>query len=380
MSDYRLLIGGDVFPSNNNIQLFAEGRGEQLFDEKIISLFKKADYSLCNLEGSLTDSDNPIDKVDPLIKAPIRCIDGLDVLGLDCVNLANNHIIDYGVDGYHDTVTALLSKGISFFGAGPIGEIEDHISLFANGKTVTIYTVAETMFNVPTMSFPGVNLYDEYKVCNELKQLKKASDYLIVLYHGGTEFYWYGSEMLRTRFHRMADSGADLVVAQHTHCIGLQEEYNGSTLFYGQGDFLFSRREDPYRKYGLVLEIVFKEKEVSVIRHLIKHVNNYVIYAPEQDFSDFDKRSSEYVNGNSFKDEYAEFSGEKMLMFLQAFRGENIQDKFARKFLSKEKYKTYLKSRYSKKQLLRIISGIQFEEFRESLIEGLWNLIKTMDN
>ena len=111
MSDYRLLIGGDVFPSNNNIQLFAEGRGEQLFDEKIISLFKKADYSLCNLEGSLTDSDNPIDKVDPLIKAPIRCIDGLDVLGLDCVNLANNHIIDYGVDGYHDTVTALLSKG-----------------------------------------------------------------------------------------------------------------------------------------------------------------------------------------------------------------------------------------------------------------------------
>ena len=48
---------------------------------------------------------------------------------------------------------------------------------------------------------------------NILRAAKSQCDYLIVMYHGGTEFFWFNSKMARRRFHRMAESGADLVIA-----------------------------------------------------------------------------------------------------------------------------------------------------------------------
>ena len=370
MKPFRLILGGDVFPSDKNLELFEHGDGEKLFDGKIIDLFKKADYSICNLEGVFTNSSIPIKKVDPIIKAPLKAIDGYNVLNISCFTLANNHVTDFGNIGFEQTVITLDSKNIRYFGAGLAGKIDTHIIIEAYEKKIGIYTVAETMFNTPTEKRIGVNIYDEYRVCKELELLKSICDYLIVIYHGGTEFFWYGSYLLRTRFHRMADSGADLITAQHTHCIGLQENYNGAYLLYGQGDFLFARKSSPYREYGILLEITVSEK-ISVKRHLIKHVDNRVEYDKHQDFSEYDERSERYIAGDVFESEYDSFSKEKMIQFLEAFRGKNIQDKVAKKFLSTAKYNKYLLGRYTEKQLLRIISGIEFEEYRESLLCGI---------
>ena len=370
MEPYRLILGGDVFPSKNNIDLFEHGKGERLFDATIIDLFKQADYSICNLEGVFTDSSTHIKKVDPIIKAPITAIDGYNVLNISCFTLANNHITDFGNTGFDQTVETLCNRNIRYFGAGKLDGIEKYIMIEANGKRIGIYTVAETMFNTPTEKNAGVNIYDEYRVCNEIIELKSHCDYLIVIYHGGTEFYWYGSELIRSRFHRMADSGADLITAQHTHCIGIQESYNGAYLLYGQGDFLFARRPSPYREYGLLLEIIISN-EITVKRHLVKHVDNRVEYDKLQDFSEFDKRSARYAAGETFDSEYETFSKDKMIQFLEAFRGKNLRDRIAKKILSPERFKRYLLGRYTEKQLLRIISGIEFEEYNESLIFAL---------
>jgi len=37
----------------------------------------------------------------------------------------------------------------------------------------------------------------------------------------------------------MLEKGADLVICQHTHCVGCYEDYAGGTVVYGQGNFLF---------------------------------------------------------------------------------------------------------------------------------------------
>ena len=71
--------------------------------------------------------------------------------------------------------------------------------------------------------------------------------------------------MVRRRFHRMVDCGADFVTAQHTHCIGCEEYYNGAYLLYGQGNFFFARQyTKKMTREGLVVEICFREKEKSV--------------------------------------------------------------------------------------------------------------------
>lgn len=69
------------------------------------------------------------------------------------------------------------------------------------------------------------------------------------------------------------------------------------------------------------------------------------------------------------------YSDEHLIRFLEAFRGKNLVDKVVRKLCSREKYVEYLKRQYTDYQVLRMISGVEFEEFREYVIKGLWNII-----
>ena len=41
---------------------------------------------------------------------------------------------------------------------------------------------------------------------------------------------------------RIVEKGADLVVCQHSHCIGSEEIYKGKKILYGQGNFIFNKR------------------------------------------------------------------------------------------------------------------------------------------
>lgn len=375
--DFRLVIAGDLFPSDKNIHLFEKGNIDALYDAKVQEFFHNADFSICNLEGALTDSHISIKKVGPKIQASRTSIAGIRELGISCVTLANNHIVDYGKQGYRDTCETLEEAGIKFFGAGEnVDSISEYMTIQAGKQIVTFYTVAETMFNAPRKDFPGVNLYDEYRVCKRIEELKKACDCLIVLYHGGTEFFWYGSNLLRRRFRRMADNGADIIIAQHTHCIGLTENYNGSYLLYGQGDFLFARSVNVYKATGLLLEVLFEDNGFHVREHLLRHEGGKVLYDPAQNFDAFSERNRRFAEGDCFDCEYKEFSDDKIVMFLEAFRGKRLRDKIIKKIMPRSSYVRYIKTRYEEKHILRMISAVQFEEFRESVITGLWNMIE----
>lgn len=377
---HRIIIGGDIFPSSKNMEEFKCGNLAFLIDEKIRNLFADSDFSICNLEGALTDNGVPIAKVDPIIYASTSVASVLKKLGVSCVTIANNHIMDCGKTGFVETCETLNKNGIQYIGAGIDNDsISKHLKITIGEKKIVIYNVAETMFNVPSNDTPGVNLYDEYRVCKELQNLKRQADYLIVIYHGGVEFFWYGSQELRKRFHRMADSGADLITAQHTHCIGITEKYNDSYLLYGQGDFLFARSINEYKETGLLLEVIISGDEISVRQHLLRHIDNVVIYDQNQDFSSFNNRNTMYQSGERFDQEYEEYCEEQIVKFLEAFRGNNVFDKLIKKIASHEQYKKYLESKFSRRSLLRIISGIQFEEFNEVLCTGLWRLANRMN-
>ena len=384
---FTIMIGGDIFPSAKNMDAFTQGAADQLYDEGILDLFAKADYRICNLEGAFTDRAEPVKKVDPVIVAPEAAAAGLKPLALNCVTLANNHIMDGGIRGYEDTCRTLDEAGIDYFGAGPgRGQIQKEKIIEAAGMKVGFYNVAETMFNIPQEEKPGANLYDEYRVCREIAELKERVDYLIVIYHGGSEFFWYNSEMARTRFHRMADNGADLVIAQHTHCVGICEDYQSAQLIYGQGDFLFARSVSEYKETGILIEVGLERADTEtesagavnaqITRHLIRHEGGRVFLDPDQDMSAFDERSARFAAGETFDEEFGEYAQQKLTMFLQAFRGMNYKDALIRKIFGKERYAKYVRRHYNEHQILRMISALSFEEFNEIVTRGLWDLIR----
>ena len=381
---YRIVIAGDLIPSGKNVKLFEEGNAEGLFGEKIIDLFSNSDFSIFNLEGPLTSFLHAMEKTGPAIKAPQECIKGIKGLGIKAVALANNHITDYEEQGYKDTIRVLDENGIEHLGAGEcIDIIKKHISLSLGDKRVCIYNVSETFYNIPTASKPGVNLYDEYVVCNDIRELKQTHDYVIVIYHGGTEEFPYPTPLLRQHFHRMADSGADFITAQHTHCIGCCEQYKGSYLLYGQGNFLFARMKNQLTKQGLITEIFFSDKDVRINQHVVSVTKDDVVrYDETQDLSGFYTRSDELSDFSKIEEKYKFFAYNRPIIKtrnLKSFRGDLLLYRIVNK-MSSRLYNKFFLEKYEREQLLRVAKLLESERYNEDMLAALRFMLEKNGN
>lgn len=368
---HRIIIAGDLFPSGKNISLFEEGKVKEIFGDKVLDLFSGADFSLFNLEGPLTSSNSKQEKTGPVLKASRKCIEGIKGLGVSAVMLANNHITDYQKEGFSDTVNVLNEAGIRYVGAGENMEaIKKHLSIEIGGRKVCIYNVSEVFYNRATLTSPGANLYDEYLVCNDIIDLKKSHDYLIVIYHGGTEEFPYPTPLLRQHFHRMVDCGADFITAQHTHCIGCYENYKGAYLLYGQGNFLFARMKKELTKYGLITELLFTPEKIDIKQHVVNvSMDDVVRYDDSQDLTLFHSRSNELNDFDTVQQKYKQFCyNEKIIKerFLNSYKGESLFLNVMRKYF-KGYFNKHLLEKYNKEQLMRIAKCVESERYAENM-------------
>jgi poly-gamma-glutamate capsule biosynthesis protein CapA/YwtB (metallophosphatase superfamily) len=67
---------------------------------------------------------------------------------------------------------------------------------------------------------------------NQIKEAKATHDKVIVIVHGGHEYYNLPSPRMQKQYRFYADQGADFVVGHHTHCISGYEVYNGVPIYY----------------------------------------------------------------------------------------------------------------------------------------------------
>lgn len=378
MSDtVKIIFAGDTFPVAKNMELFQKGDTEALFGGRVCELFQSADYSVCNLEGCLSDSGEPVEKVGPSVKAPTDTLNALQRLGIKATTLANTHTLDFGKTGHDEMRAALTKYGIEHFGTGDsVSSIKSSVTLHIKNKTIILYTVTELFaFNTPGDNTPGANGYDEYAVCKELNALKRQCDYLVVLYHGGAEMTHYNTPLVRRRFHRMADSGADIVISQHTHAVGLEEHYNGAYFLYGQGNFCFnlSPRVSEYTKEGVLLEVDFGDDGFKIHKHLVRRTELGCEYDGAQDFGSFDERSRLHealLNGDpgawkAFEQEYDRVGEVWLPRLMRVFRGINPADDMALQDKQPEEISEYLVNCFTKRQLMGIQMMLENDEFNE---------------
>ena len=377
-SEFSIVIAGDLLPSSGNVSRFIQGDCENLYDEGVRELFESADFSIVNLEGPLTNAVIKQDKVGPVLKAPIEAINGLKCLGVSCVALANNHFTDYLLPGCTDTLSSLDSAGIKHIGGGiNLDSINSNIEIVLGNKKVCIYNVSELFFNLPSETSAGVNVYDEYLVCNEIKELKRTNDFLIVIYHGGAEMCQYPTPTVRKRFHRMADSGADFITAQHTHCIGCEEYYHDSYLLYGQGNFFLDHMRDPLARQGLISQICYSEGSFHIKHHIVNTENGRVVLNDEQDFNAFQVRSREIQSEALSEKRYVEFirnNTDLKRKYYQSFKG-NFWGKRVLGRISPRWLLRHIEHSYSKAQLERIVFSLESDRMREDVL-CLWKQLK----
>ena len=235
----KLLLCGDVSPTVDTQDLFAQGDVQTLFNDTV-NLFSNRDACIVNLECALTESDGAIDKIGPALKAPLGTADTLKKLGVTHCNLANNHFFDYGRQGAQDSMKALDRAGIEYTGFGT-NEADSRKDLVIEkaGQRICVIAVCEHEYSYALEDRLGSRPFDVIDTPEDIKAAKAKYDRVVVLYHGGKEHCCYPSPRLRKVCHVMAKSGADVILCQHSHCIGCYEEIDGCHILYGQGNFHF---------------------------------------------------------------------------------------------------------------------------------------------
>lgn len=171
----------------------------------------------------------------------------LEVFGTDIVNLANNHVYDYGEDALLDTIATLDEAGIPHIGAGAnLEEAKKPYYFVYNGRKIAIVaaTQIERTYNYTkeaTDTTPGVlKTLEPDKFVEVIREAKKNSDYVIAFVHWGTEGdsnYGRDQTNLAKAF---VNAGADAIIGGHTHCLQGFDMIEDVPVIYSLGNFWFS--------------------------------------------------------------------------------------------------------------------------------------------
>ncbi len=371
----KIIIGADVVPTESNFHLFSDGNAIELVGEKLYNIMREADFRIFNLEVPLSDVANPIKKRGPNLIAPEKTIAGLKVLGINLFTLANNHIMDHGEEAYLATCDVLKTADISYVGSGKTMEEAAKPYIFEFGdKKVGVYACTEHEFTVVTPQKCGANPFEALDSLDHIAELKKKCDFVITLYHGGKEHYRYPSPYLRRVCQAMSKKGSDLVICQHSHCIGCKEEYKGSTIIYGQGNFLFDRSNSEFWQTGMLISLN-DNFDISYIP--VRKVKNCVRLAEAEDaveiMNQFYERSANVCKQGFIEQEYKQFARENIDYYLRVIAGKEnkLMFRIINKLTGRRFVNYYNRKKYKEELLLALENYIECEAHRELLLEGI---------
>jgi poly-gamma-glutamate synthesis protein (capsule biosynthesis protein) len=260
----NIIICGDICPTEDTKHLFENNDAKALFNNTL-PILKNADVLIGNMEFVLTDNGIAATKTGPILKGPKSFATVFKDIGFTALGLANNHIKDCGTDGVLSSLQTCSDYNIRTVGAGENeNNAKKPIIIEKNGWKIGLMAFAEHEFNAAYENEPGANLLDVFSDFDHIQNFKKTVDYLIILYHGGIEYYEYPSPLLQKKCRKMIDSGADYITCQHSHLIGTEEVYNNGTILYGQGNTVFGyRANNPSWNQGLIINIEL-DKDIKI--------------------------------------------------------------------------------------------------------------------
>ena len=240
-NEARLLFCGDVMLDWGIRDVCAkEGYAYPL--KKISGFLSSFDYCFCNLECPVSSTGEPhIDKKYIFLAEP----ESVEVLvrgSIRGVSLANNHMLDFGMDAMLNTAAILAKNGIRSTGAG-LDYDDAHLPVLAviNSSRIAIsaYTNIGYADTYATRTSPGLAMASADAIRKDIQRLRNYNDIIIIVLHWGDEYSDYPTQGQIDLAHAVIDSGADAVIGHHSHVYQGVEIYRKKPIFYSLGNFLF---------------------------------------------------------------------------------------------------------------------------------------------
>ena len=229
------------------------------------------DYTIGNLESAVGETGQPENK-GYTFQAPPEAAEALRRAGFDVLTLANNHAMDFGVEGLLETINLLEANGIIPVGAG-IDANEARRGAILSKDDIRIAILAYVDVPIEFRGFDarvweagpdsaGVAWADLVDIQEDVTGALEVSDVVVVLLHSGYEYVEKPSPPQVDASHAAIDAGASLVIGHHSHILQPIEFYKDGVIVYGLANFAF---EDAGPPETIILNVWIDEDGVRSI-------------------------------------------------------------------------------------------------------------------
>lgn len=235
-------------------------------------VLSRADVAMLNVETAVTERGSAADKTFAF-RAPVSTLTTLKEAGVDVVSLANNHGLDYGLDGLHDTLAASHATGLPLVGMG-MDEDQAYAPWVTTVRGQRIAVLAATQVldgNLADAWTAGVgkpgmaSAKREDRLLDEVRRAAEQAETVVVYLHWGRERDPCPLPVQQDLARQLVDAGADVIVGTHAHVLLGSGYLDGAYVDYGLGNFAFNARSDEARRTG-VLTVTVQDGSVRAAR------------------------------------------------------------------------------------------------------------------
>lgn len=276
-------------------------------DKQLADIFIKADYNVAGFEVPITAERQIAEpKSGPSLSQSSETVELLKSLKFNVFALANNHIFDYGLEGFNHTKT-LLSEVGQVVGAGKWDEAYTPLILEKDDIKVGIMSLTEqqfgTLYNEEECKY-GCAWVNHRSANKIVRDLKLKTDYVILLIHAGLEMLDAPLPEWRIRYRELIDEGADVIAGSHPHVVQGYEKYNRGLIFYSLGNFAFqsSKKMDDRWWNGGLLSLEIDNKEVKPTVYGTHFDNTNLQLLPNEEWSQSFKSLNNIINKETYSD------------------------------------------------------------------------------
>lgn len=281
---------GDIMMGRHVNEVIEKHGSDYLF-EKVQPVFNQSDYVSGNFENPVLLQKEEVyegEKSEKNIHLFSR-LEGAHAIknaGFSVINLANNHMMDYGPNALVETLDTFNDLGMPHVGAGNNVEEATEVE-YADYDGQRVATLGFTDVLVKGFSAQrytaGVARATPENIVPAIQEAKKNADLVIVNVHWGIEYNKKPSKRQKEMAKIMADVGADIIVGHHPHVLSEIEVFdNGSVVFYSLGNFIFDQGWTRTKDSAIAQYHIDKDgkKSIEIIPVRLKEAQPFVTKNP----------------------------------------------------------------------------------------------------
>lgn len=257
-------LAGDVHAEDPIGEVLAAGANPL---DGVTPIFAGADVTIVNLETAVGTGGVPQDKAYTFQAHP-ALLAALAAAGVDGVNLANNHTLDYGIEGLRQTIALAEDAGLAVVGAGE-SAAEAYAPHLVEVRGATVAVVGLTHV-IPEASWaathdrPGLaSAYDHDRAARAVAEAAEVADHVVVTVHWGEEGELCPNEDQRELAPALVAAGADVIAGHHPHRLQALTFPGDAAVGWSLGNFLWNPTSVAGRRTGVLLAEVSPDGGVA---------------------------------------------------------------------------------------------------------------------